>query len=123
VEKVEDEKAASVSEDSVQDELDPVALQKAFKFAANSSIALVRVSITFVLFFLHAEANTNDWGTRTQFVIMILLVPLPLFFSSVIYGVTGFTAWVVIGIIWVFLSAFCVVRFSSTSSPLTHVTD
>ena len=50
---------------------------------------------------------------------MIIIIPLPLFFSSVIYGVKGFTAWVVIGIIWTFMSAFTVVCFLSLffSSP------
>jgi len=89
----EDEKADthSVAQSSVQigitraDELDTVALNKAFKFAAWSSVALT--------------------------VIMIILIPLPLFFASTIYGVGGFTAWVVIAMIWAFIASFIVVLY------------
>jgi len=67
------------------DELDPVALNKAFKFATWSSVAL--------------------------FVVLILLIPLPLFFSQHVYTVGGFTGWVSVGIIWTFLSSFTVVIY------------
>lgn len=40
---------------------------------------------------------------------MIILIPLPLFFSSVVFGVRGLSAWVVIGIIWTFFASFTVV--------------
>jgi len=70
---------------SGNDELDHVALNKAFKFAATSSIVL--------------------------FVILILIIPLPLFFSQHIFDVGGLTAWVVVGITWIFLSAFSVVIY------------
>jgi len=66
-------------------DLDPVALDKAFRFAAWSSVVLT--------------------------VVMLLLIPLPLFFASTIFGVRGLTAWVVIGIIWCFCSAFTVVLY------------
>jgi len=66
-------------------DLDPVALDTAFRFAAWSSVALT--------------------------VIMLILIPLPLFFASTIYGVGGLTAWVVIGIIWCFCSSFIVVLY------------
>ena len=46
-----------------------------------------------------------------QFVVLILLVPLPLFFSSHVYTVGGFTAWVVVGVIWTFFSSFTVVIY------------
>jgi len=42
---------------------------------------------------------------------MIILIPLPLFFASTIYGVGGFTAWVVIAIIWAFVASFIVVLY------------
>lgn len=42
---------------------------------------------------------------------MIILIPLPLFFASTIYGVGGFTAWVVIAMIWAFLASFTVVLY------------
>jgi hypothetical protein len=67
------------------DDLDPVALNKAFNFAAWSSVALT--------------------------VIMIILIPLPLFFASTIYGVGGLTAWVVIAMIWAFAASFIVVLY------------
>ncbi|KAJ6480136.1 urea transporter [Mycena sanguinolenta] len=77
--------AASFDAAEVEDELDPVALNKAFRFAAWSSLGLLLV--------------------------LIILIPLPLFFASTIYGTRGLTAWVVIGIIWTFLSAFSVVLY------------
>jgi len=69
----------------LDEELDPVALNKAFRFASISSLTL--------------------------FVVMILLIPLPLFFASTIYTVPGLTAWVAIGIAWVFCSIFVVVLY------------
>ncbi|KAG8920620.1 hypothetical protein FRC01_000667 [Tulasnella sp. 417] len=66
-------------------DLDRAALKKAFKFSVWASVAL--------------------------FVIMIILIPLPLFFSKVVYGVAGFTAWTAIGIIWMFLAVFTVVLY------------
>jgi Na+/proline symporter len=83
-------KASSVSGDSFladaeEDELDPIALKKAFKFAT--------------------------WSSLTLFVIMILIIPLPLFFSQVVFGTRGLTAWVSIGIIWTFCSAIAVVVY------------
>ncbi|KAG8945835.1 hypothetical protein FRC04_012282 [Tulasnella sp. 424] len=66
-------------------DLDRAALKKAFTFAVWASVAL--------------------------FVIMIILVPLPLFFSKVVYGVKGFTAWTTIGIIWMFFAVFTVVLY------------
>ncbi|KAJ6555148.1 urea transporter [Mycena vulgaris] len=83
------EKAPSVADSydaaEIEDELDPVALNKAFRFAAWSSLALL--------------------------IVLIILIPLPLFFASTIYGKGGLTAWVVVGIIWTFLSAFSVVLY------------
>lgn len=66
-------------------ELDPDGLNKAFRFAAWSSLGLT--------------------------IILIILIPLPLFFAQTVYGTAGFTTWVVIGIIWTFLSAFTVVIY------------
>ncbi|KIM43528.1 hypothetical protein M413DRAFT_382955 [Hebeloma cylindrosporum] len=83
-------KSGSIAGDSFnaaeeEDELDPVALNKAFKFATYSSLGL--------------------------FIILILVIPLPLFFSSHIYGVGGLTGWVTVGIIWTFFSAISVVLY------------
>jgi len=63
--------------------MDPIALKKAFSFAVYSSVVLTLIGV--------------------------IIVPLPLFFSSVVYGVRGLTAWVVIGIIWVFCAIITVV--------------
>jgi len=70
---------------SSDDELDHVALHKAFNFAATSSVAL--------------------------FIVLILVIPLPLFFSQHIYDVAGLTGWVAVGIAWTFLSAISVVIY------------
>jgi len=76
----------SVNEEApVDEDLDPVALQKAFQFAARSSVVLT--------------------------LIYLIIIPLPLFFAQTIYGVRGLTAWVVIGILWTFCSAFAVVLY------------
>ncbi|KAL4252377.1 sodium:solute symporter (SSF) family protein [Abortiporus biennis] len=73
------------SSEGLDNDLDPVALNKAFKFAAWSSIILL--------------------------VVMLLVIPLPLFFAHTIFGVRGLEAWVVIGMIWTFFSAFTVVLY------------
>ncbi|KIM24913.1 hypothetical protein M408DRAFT_228455 [Serendipita vermifera MAFF 305830] len=66
-------------------DLDPVALTKAFKFAAWSSLVLT--------------------------VILVILIPLPLFGASTIYDVGSLKAWVVVAMIWAFLAAFTVVLY------------
>ncbi|KAK0186708.1 urea transporter [Armillaria mellea] len=77
---------SSAHEACVDDsDLDPVALKKAFNFATWSSVVLL--------------------------LILIIIVPLPLFFASTVYGTAGLTAWIVIGIIWTFFSAFAVVVY------------
>ncbi|KAH7105729.1 Na+/solute symporter [Auriculariales sp. MPI-PUGE-AT-0066] len=68
-----------------EEDLDPVGLQKAFKFAVWSSVILLLV--------------------------LIILIPLPLFFAQTVYGAAGFTAWVSIGIIWAFVAGFIVVLY------------
>ncbi|KAJ7910497.1 urea transporter [Mycena leptocephala] len=90
VEKKEKEKTPSVADsfdaEEIEDELDPVALNKAFRFAAWSSLALVT-----------GRPNHPH--------------PAPAILASTIYGKGGLTAWVVVGIIWTFLSAFSVVLY------------
>lgn len=76
---------AGDTDDIIQDELDHVALKKAFRFATTSSVAL--------------------------FVILILIIPLPLFFSQHVYDVADLTGWVAVGIAWTFLSAISVVLY------------
>ncbi|KAH9480101.1 Urea-proton symporter DUR3 [Psilocybe cubensis] len=80
----------SISGDSFNDqiekmELDPVKLKKAFQFASWSSLSL--------------------------FVILILVIPLPLFFSRVVFGKSGLTAWVIMGVAWTICSAVVVILY------------
>lgn len=42
---------------------------------------------------------------------MIILIPLPLFFASTIYGVASLKTWVVVALIWAFCAAFTVVLY------------
>ncbi|KAM6495063.1 urea transporter [Amanita muscaria] len=87
-----DVKSGSIAEISskstqqdIDDELNPEHLHKAFVFASVSSIVL--------------------------FVIFILLIPLPLFGAQTVFTAQGYTAWVAIGIAWVFLSICGVVIY------------
>ncbi|TYJ56314.1 hypothetical protein B9479_003005 [Cryptococcus floricola] len=57
-------------------------LQQAFRFAARTALSLV--------------------------FILIIVIPLPLFFSSYVWPVHGFTAWVVITLLWLFGGLFMV---------------
>jgi len=70
---------------TTEQDLDRRALKKAFTFAVWASVAL--------------------------FIVLIILVPIPLFGSSVVYGAKGFTAWTAIGIIWMFCGFFTVVIY------------
>ncbi|KAH7890245.1 urea transporter [Phlebopus sp. FC_14] len=83
--KAPDSSASSVTADSLENELDPVRLTKAFNFASWSSVIMTLV--------------------------FMILIPIPLFGASTIYAVSGFGAWVIIGIIWTFCSAFAVVLY------------
>lgn len=60
-------------------------LQKAFRFAMYFSLALT--------------------------VILIFLIPIPLFFSSKIYTESGFATWVGVSFVWVFYAVGCVVLY------------
>ncbi|KAH7921519.1 urea transporter [Leucogyrophana mollusca] len=92
-EEPEDEKKAQDSSISTEthevvqadNDLDPAGLDRAFKFAAKASIVLTLV--------------------------LLIIIPLPLFFAQTIYGVRGLSAWVVIGIGWAFCSAIAVVIY------------
>ena len=69
-------------------------------------MVLIGLSLHFHLCIL---PDADDYVYQT--LIMLLLIPLPLFFASTVFGVRGLTAWVVIGIIWCFCSAFTVVLY------------
>ncbi|KAF9519210.1 hypothetical protein BS47DRAFT_1370822 [Hydnum rufescens UP504] len=75
--------------------MDPIELKKAFRFAAIAP------------FFCSNDVINRS--TDSQSVISIFVFPLPLFFASTIFGVRGLSAWVTIGIIWVFCSILTVV--------------
>ncbi|RDB19811.1 putative urea active transporter 1 [Hypsizygus marmoreus] len=96
-EKKDSASSESMSDQEIDDELDPVKLNKAFRFAAWSSVVLLLV--------------------------LVILIPLPLFFASTVYGTKGLTAWVVIGIIWTFCSAFAVVIYPlyESRAAITHI--
>ncbi|SJL09473.1 related to DUR3-Urea permease [Armillaria ostoyae] len=96
---------SSAHEVCIDDEdLDPAALKKAFNFATWSSVVLVRPSFSLPVL---VPKLTHSM----KLLILIIIVPLPLFFASTIYGTAGLTAWIVIGIIWTFFSAFAVVVY------------
>lgn len=40
------------------------------------------------------------WTSVFLFVVLVLLIPLPLFFSSYIYSKPGFTAWIALAFTW-----------------------
>lgn len=64
------------SVEHAQSSEDVVALERSFRFASFSALTLVFV--------------------------LIFAIPLPLFFSSHIYSASGFTAWVVVSVLWLF---------------------
>ncbi|OSD07986.1 urea transporter [Trametes coccinea BRFM310] len=77
--------SARAAAEEEERELDPAALKKSFSIAAWASVILTLV--------------------------MLIIIPLPLFFAQTVYGVGGLTAWVVIGMIWAFCSAIAVVLY------------
>lgn len=95
--KVQDSSAPSVVNKSSDNDLDPVELKKAFKFAAWSSIAMV-CTCTWFCPIMSAQF--------VQTLIVMILIPFPLFGALTIYSVAGFTIWVLVAIIWTFYSVF-----------------
>ena len=111
--KVQGSSAPSVVNKSSDNDLDPVELKKAFKFAAWSFIAMVCICTWFCPI------------TSAQFVqtlIVMILIPLPLFGASTIYSVAGFTIWVLVAIIWTFYSVFVVVIYPLWESRAAKLT-
>jgi len=100
--KAQDSLAPSVVNESSDNDLDPVELNKAFKLAARSSITMV-CPCTLLYHIMSTEF--------VQTLIVMILIPLPLFGASTIYSVAGFTAWVLVAIIWTFYSVFAVVLY------------
>jgi urea-proton symporter len=52
---------------------------------------------------------------------MVILIPLPLFFASTIYGVGSLKTWVIVAILWAFLAAFTVVLYPLWESRVAIV--
>jgi len=69
----------------VDADLDPPSLEKAYKWAV--------------------------WASVILFVLLIIVIPLPLFFSSHVYNKGDFTTWVVVAFIWAFIGSFIVVIY------------
>ncbi|KAI5122853.1 hypothetical protein M0805_003147 [Coniferiporia weirii] len=82
---ISDDAATHLAGITDEAELDRANLESAFKFAA--------------------------WSSVTLLLVMIIIVPLPLFFAQTIFGVRGLGAWVIIGIVWAFCSAITVVIY------------
>ena len=59
----------------------------------------------------HMSVAPAEIFALRQLVILLLLVPLPLFFAQTVFGKRGLEAWVVIGMIWAFCSAFTVILY------------
>jgi hypothetical protein len=69
----------------------------AFQFATVSSVALTLIMLI-VSFATCTKYSSPD--------LLLQLVPLPMFGSGYVFSVKFFTGWVVVSIIWSFLSAF-----------------
>lgn len=113
IENVETEKkdvpvsVTSVSEEAELDnELDPVGLEKAFRFAVWSSVIMVRFTRKDI-----AWRVSDQCISFLQTLVFMIIIPLPLFGASTVYSVAGFSVWVVVGILWTFCSAFAVVLY------------
>lgn len=78
----------------IQSEEERAVLQKAFRFATMSALAL-----TLILIFV----SYLDSPTEAICEADIQIIPLPLFFSSYIYPEKGFTAWVIVSLLWLFV--------------------
>ncbi|KAK4054470.1 hypothetical protein OIV83_000964 [Microbotryomycetes sp. JL201] len=76
---------ASIADESLDENDDPILLGKAFKMAVRASVA--------------------------AFVVLILCIPLPLFFSSHQFSKADFYVFVTVTFIWVFYSIFAVVVY------------
>ncbi|KAL8279184.1 hypothetical protein RQP46_008440 [Phenoliferia psychrophenolica] len=77
--------AAASVEVAYNENSDPLKLEGAFKLAVRTSVGLA--------------------------IVLLLLIPLPLFFSSYIYSEKGFTAWIALAFAWVFYGAGAVVLY------------
>ncbi|EJU01842.1 hypothetical protein DACRYDRAFT_100134 [Dacryopinax primogenitus] len=51
------------------------------------------------------------WSSVILTLVLVIIIPMSLFGSSIVYSVNGFGAWVIIGFVWAFLAAFIVVLY------------
>jgi hypothetical protein len=51
---------------------------------------------------LQRSFRLASWSALSLVAILIFAVPLPLFFSSHVYSSAGFTAWVIVSLLWLF---------------------
>jgi hypothetical protein len=51
---------------------------------------------------LQRSFRLASWSALSLIAILIFAIPLPLFFSSHVYSSTGFTAWVIVSLLWLF---------------------
>ncbi|KAM0752686.1 Na+/solute symporter [Meredithblackwellia eburnea MCA 4105] len=104
------EAAEEGSEKDGKDEVPPVAL----KSAAASVDPLADIALSdesAQRAGLERAYKIAVWVSVGLFVLLILVIPLPLFFSSYIFPEKGFTAWVAICIAWIFYGSIAVVLY------------
>lgn len=58
------------------------------------------------------------WSSVTLFVVLMLVIPLPLFFSEHVYSKADLTVWVVVAFTWVFVGASIVIIYPIFESRL-----
>lgn len=63
---------------------------------------------------LHKAYTTAVRVSVSAFIVLILLIPLPLFGTSYIFPKEGYTAWVIVSFIWVFYGTGAVRRLPSS---------
>jgi hypothetical protein len=51
---------------------------------------------------LQRSFRLASWSALSLVAILIFAIPLPLFFSSHVYSSAGFTAWVIVSLLWLF---------------------
>lgn len=79
----EDKEAGEISDADIDEEEDPVALRRASKTAVIAGTSLTAI--------------------------LVLVIPLPLFFTHYVFSKGFFTGWIVVGILWAFVGTFITV--------------
>jgi hypothetical protein len=55
--------------------------------------------------YLGKAFHRSIWVSMVLCTILVIIIPLPLFFSSVVYGKKGFTTWISLVIVWLIIAA------------------